>query len=117
MVLAGVLVVAAGVEAGRRSVRLDFRQRFTAAHMSRPLAVLTQALGGLGCIARSVVFMLAGFFILKAAVLSSATQAKGLDAISRSVASSPGRNRALGILRRSPRNTRTARPSPRHVSR
>jgi hypothetical protein len=32
--------------------------------------------------------LLIGFFILKAAVLSSATQAKGLDAVFRSVASS-----------------------------
>jgi hypothetical protein len=32
--------------------------------------------------------VLVGFFILKAAVLSSATQAKGLDAVFRSVASS-----------------------------
>ena len=88
LVLAGVLVVAAGVETGRRSVRLDFRERFTAEHMSRPLAILTRALGGFGCIARSVVIVLVGVFILKAAVLSSATQAKGLDAIFRSVATS-----------------------------
>ena len=88
LILVGVIVVAAGVEVGRRSVRLDFRERFTAAHMSPALALLTRALGALGCVARSVVFMLVGFFILKAAVLSSATQTKGLDAVFRSVASS-----------------------------
>lgn len=88
LILVGVVVVAAGVEVGRRSVRLDFRERFTAAHMSRALALLTRALGALGCVARSVVFVLVGFFVLKAAVLSSATQAKGLDAVFRSVASS-----------------------------
>ena len=88
LVLAGVLVVAAGVETGRRSVRLDFRERFTAEHMSRPLAISTRALGGFGCIARSAVIVLVGVFMLKAAVLSSATQAKGLDAIFRSVATS-----------------------------
>ena len=96
--LAGVLAVAAGVEAGRRSVRLDFRERFAAAHMSRPVAVLTRALGGFGCIARCVVFVLAGFFVLKAAVLSSATQTKGLDAIFRSVASFPYGSWLLGLL-------------------
>ena len=88
LILVGVIVVAAGVEVGRRSVRLDFRERFTAAHMSRGLALLTRALGALGCAARSVVFVLVGFFILKAAVLSSAKQTKGLDAVFRSVASS-----------------------------
>ena len=87
LALAGVAAVAAGVEVGRRSLRLDFRERFTAAHMSRALATLTRALGGVGCAARAVVFVLAGFFILKAAVLSSAKQAKGLDAVFRSVAS------------------------------
>jgi hypothetical protein len=42
---------------------------------------------------RPVVFVLVGFFLVKAAVLSSATQTKGLDAVFRSVASSPA---ALG---------------------
>jgi hypothetical protein len=90
LILVGVIVVAADVEVGRRSVWLHFRERFTAAHMSRALALLTRALGALGCVAQrgSVVFVLVGFFILKAAVLSSATQTKGPDAVFRSVASS-----------------------------
>jgi hypothetical protein len=87
LALVGVAAVAAGVEVGRRSVRLDFQERFTAAHMSPALAMLTRALGGVGCAARAVVFVLTGFFILKAAVLSGAKQTKGLDAVFRSVAS------------------------------
>ena len=79
LILAGVLAVVAGVETGRRSVRLDFRERFTAAHMPRPLAILTRPLGAVGCVARAVVFVLVGVFLLKAAVLSSAKQAKGLE--------------------------------------
>jgi len=98
LVLVGVLVVAAGVEAGRRSVRLDFRERFTVEHMSRALAVLTRALGAFGCIARSVVFVLVGVFVLKAAVLSCASQAKGLDAVFRSVASSADGAWLLALL-------------------
>ena len=90
LILAGLLAVAAGLEAARRSVRLDFRERFTAAPMPRPLARLTRALGALGCAARCVIFVLTGVFLLKAAVLSSATQVKGLDAVFRSVASSAG---------------------------
>jgi hypothetical protein len=46
LVLVGVLAVAAGVEIGRRSVRLDFRERFTAERMPRALALVTRALGG-----------------------------------------------------------------------
>ena len=87
LVLIGVLVVAAGVEVARRSVLLDFRERFTAGHMPRALALLTRALGAFGCVARCVVFVLVGVFILKAAALSNAEQAKGLDATFRSVAS------------------------------
>ena len=90
LVLVGILAVAAGLEAARRSVRLDFRERFTAAHMPRALAILTRALGAVGCVARSVIFVLIGAFLLKAAVLSSAKQTKGLDAIFRFVASSAG---------------------------
>jgi hypothetical protein len=98
LILAGVALVAAGVEVGRRSVRLDFRERFTTAHMSRALATITRVLGGFGCAARAVVFVLAGFFIVKAAVLSSSAPAKGLDAVFRSVASSAYGSWLLGLL-------------------
>ena len=79
LILVGLLIMAAAVEMGRRSVWLDFRERFTAQHMSRPLAMVTRAVGAYGCIARSVVLVLVGFFIIKAAVLSSARQVKGLE--------------------------------------
>ena len=98
LILVGLLIMAAAVEMGRRSVWLDFRERFTAEHMSRPLAMLTRAVGGFGCIARSVVLVLVGFFIIKAAVLSSAKQVKGLDAVFRSVASSAGGAWPLALL-------------------
>jgi hypothetical protein len=90
LILIGLLIMAAAVEMGRRSVWLHFRERFTAEHMSRPLAMVTRAVGAYGCIARSVVLVLVGFFIIKAAVLSSAKQVQGLDAVFRSVASSAG---------------------------
>lgn len=98
LILAGLLIMAAAVEMGRRSVWLDFRERFTAEHMSRPLAMVTRAVGAYGCIARSVVLVLVGFFIIKAAVLSSARQVKGLDAVFRSVASSAGGAWLLALL-------------------
>ena len=98
LALVGVAAVAAGVEVGRRSVRLDFQERFTAAHMSRALATLTRALGGAGCAARAVVLVLAGFFILKAAVLSEAKQTKGLDVVFRSVASTAYGSWLLALL-------------------
>jgi hypothetical protein len=98
LILVGVIVVVAGVEMGRRSVRLDFRERFTAEHMPRALAIVTRALGAVGCVARAVVFVLVGVFLLKAAVLSSAKQVKGLDAVFRSVASSAYGSWLLAVL-------------------
>jgi len=89
LVVAGILVVAGGLETGRRAVQLDFRERFTAEHMSRALAMVTRALGAFGSVARAVVFVLTGVFLIRAAVLSSADQAKGLDAIFRSAAGKP----------------------------
>ena len=98
LMLVGILVVAGGLEAGRRAVRLNFRERFTDERMSRALAMLTRALGAFGSVARAVVFVLVGVFLVKAAVLSSADQTKGLDAIFRSVASSPYGSWLLALL-------------------
>jgi hypothetical protein len=98
LLLAGILVVAAGLEAGRRAIRLNFRERFAAGHMSRVLAMATRALGAFGSTGRAVVFVLVGVFLVKAAVLSSAGQAKGLDAIFRSVAGSPYGSWLLALL-------------------
>jgi hypothetical protein len=98
LLLLGILVVAGGLEAGRRAVRLNFRERFTDEHMSRALAIVTRALGAFGSLARAVVFVLVGVFLVKAAVLSSADQTKGLDAIFRSVASFPYGSWLLALL-------------------
>ena len=98
LMLVGILVVAGGLEAARRAVRLNFRERFTDERMSRALAMLTRALGAFGSVARAVVFVLVGVFLVKAAVLSSADQTKGLDAIFRSVASSPYGSWLLALL-------------------
>ncbi len=46
----------------------------------------------------SVVFVLVAVFVLKAVVLSSASQAKGLDAVFRSVASPAGGAWLLALL-------------------
>jgi hypothetical protein len=98
LLLAGILVVAGGLEAGRRAIRLNFRERFAAGHMSRALAIATRALGAFGSVARAVVFVLVGVFLVKAAVLSNAGQTKGLDAIFRSVAGSPYGSWLLALL-------------------
>jgi hypothetical protein len=86
--LVGSLVVVAGVELGRRSVRLTFQERFTTQLRPRLFATTVRALGALGCLARATVCLLVGGFILKAAVLGNPRDSKGLDATFRSVARS-----------------------------
>jgi phosphate/sulfate permease len=54
------------------------------------------------CAARAVVFVLAGLFLVTAAVLSSAMQAKGLDAVFRSVASTAYGSWLLTLLASGP---------------
>ena len=66
--------------------------------MSRALALLTRAVGAFGSAARAVVFVLVGVFLVKAAVLSSAKQTKGLDANFRSVGSIAYGSWLLGLL-------------------
>jgi Domain of Unknown Function (DUF1206) len=57
-----------------------------------------QGAGAVGCVARTVVFVLVGVFRLKAAVLSSASQTKGLNAVFRPVASPAGGAWLLALL-------------------
>jgi hypothetical protein len=84
--VAGVLFVLAGLELGRRSVKLTFQERFVAELHPPWFGTVIRVLGAFGCIARATVFVLVGVFILKAAVLGEARQTKGLDATFRSVA-------------------------------
>jgi len=88
LILVGVLVVIAGVELGRRSVRLTFQERFTTELRPRIFGAAIRVLGAFGCVARATVFVLVGFFIFKAALLGDPRQTKGLDATFRSVAGS-----------------------------
>jgi hypothetical protein len=89
LLLVGLMVVIAGAELGRRSLRLSFQERFITHLHPRVLGTATRALGAFGCLARATVFVLIGVFIIKAAVLGDPRDTKGLDATFRSVARSP----------------------------
>ena len=98
LILAGLLIMAAAVEMGRRSVWLDFRERFTAEHMPRPLAMVTRAVGAYGCIARSVVLVLVGFFDHQGGGAVQRQAGEGTGRGFRSVASSAGGAWLLALL-------------------
>ncbi len=98
LLLAGIAVVVAGAELGRRSIRLTFQERFTTQLQPRLFGSAARALGAFGCVARATVFVLVGVFILRAAVLGRPAQTKGLDATFRSVARSAYGSISLGAL-------------------
>jgi Domain of Unknown Function (DUF1206) len=98
LLLTGILVVIAGVEIGRRSVRLTFQERFTTRLSAKPFGIVVRALGAVGCVARATVFVLVGVFVTKAAVLGEPRELKGVDATLRSVARSHYGPITLGAL-------------------
>jgi hypothetical protein len=98
LLLVGVLLMAAGAELGRRSVRLTFQERFTTRLHPPQLGVAIRVLGAFGCVARAAVFVLVGVFIFRAGVLGKPQQTKGLDATFRSVARSPYGPITLAVL-------------------
>jgi hypothetical protein len=86
VVLIGVLLVGAGVEMGRRALRLNFRERFDEAELPRPVAAAAHVLGSFGCWARAAVFALLGGLLVRAALAFHPADAKGLDASLRTLA-------------------------------
>jgi hypothetical protein len=98
LLLIGVLVVIAGAEIGRRSVRLTFQERFSTRLRTRSFGIVVRALGAVGCVARASVFVLVGVFIVKAAVLGEPRELKGVDATFRTVGRSHFGPITLGAL-------------------
>jgi hypothetical protein len=94
----GLLVVLAGVELGRRSMRLTFQERFVSRLDHRFLGLAVRSLGALGCVARAAVFALVGVFVLKAAISGNPWESRGLDATFRGVAHSTYGPITLGAL-------------------
>ncbi|HSP38811.1 MAG TPA: DUF1206 domain-containing protein [Frankiaceae bacterium] len=98
LIVIGLVAAGVGVELVRRSLRLNFRERFFSKQMQPRLALLTNALGTTGCLARAAVFGIAGVFLVKAGVQSDAQQTKGPDAIFRYIASATLGPYLLGAL-------------------
>ncbi len=96
--LVGTLVVLAGIELGRRSIRLTFQERFVTELHPPQLGIVVRSLGALGCVARAAVFVLVGVFVLKAAISGNPWESRGLDATFRGVAHSTYGPFTLGAL-------------------
>jgi Domain of Unknown Function (DUF1206) len=76
---AGLIIIAVGLYQGYRGVARDFLSDSKTEEMSPRTKRWISRLGMIGHLARMVVFVLAGFFLLRAAVEFDPKQAVGLD--------------------------------------
>ncbi|WP_037606247.1 DUF1206 domain-containing protein [Streptacidiphilus rugosus] len=87
--LAGLALAAAGIGIAVRAFQRRFLRKLQTGAMGRRTRQVVTALGLGGNVARGAVFLGAGVFVLTAAVTFDPHQAKGMDAVLRSFASTP----------------------------
>ena len=86
----GLAFVGGGLYLGYRSWRERFREGLRLAEMRAVTGLIVGWLGRVGGVARGVVFVTVGVFLVVAAVTTQPRQAKGLDSALRSLAATPG---------------------------
>jgi hypothetical protein len=82
----GVALIVAGIAMVIQGWRVDFEKELDTARMGTTTRSVVEKLGRFGYIARGIVFGLAGFFVVQAAVNFNPKEANGLDVALRSVA-------------------------------
>jgi len=96
--IAGLVTIGVGLYQGYKAVRRDFLRHLHTARMSASQRRWSERLGILGLAARMVVFVLIGWFLVRAAVQFDPAQPIGLDAALGELAAGPGGVWALGIV-------------------
>ncbi len=96
--LAGLVAIGVGLYQGYKAARRDFLKHLDTARMSASQRRWAERLGILGLAARMVVFVLIGWFLVRAAVQFDPAQPVGLDAALGELATGPGGVWALGIV-------------------
>ena len=86
----GLAFVGGGLYLGYRSWRERFREGLRLAEMRAVTGLIVGWLGRVGGVARGLVFVTVGVFLVVAAVTTQPRQAKGLDSALRSLAATPG---------------------------
>jgi hypothetical protein len=89
ILLAGLVVVAAGIAMAVGALRKTFVKHLRLARMSRRTREVVETLGTVGSTARAVVFAVVGVFLVVAAVTFDPAQAQGLDGGLRKLATTP----------------------------
>ena len=94
----GLCLVGAGVYNGYRAVTQDFEERWRTGAMSEGERRWGARIGTVGLLARMVVFVLIGGFLVKAAVEYDPSEAIGLDGALRKLAAQPYGGWLLGVV-------------------
>ncbi|MEO8329246.1 MAG: DUF1206 domain-containing protein, partial [Candidatus Nanopelagicales bacterium] len=82
----GVALIVAGIAMVIQGWRVDFEKELDTGRMGTTTRSVVEKLGRFGYIARGIVFGLAGYFVVQAAVNFNPKEANGLDVALRSVA-------------------------------
>jgi len=96
--LAGVAVIVYGIKAAYRAYTRKYREKVAFGHLDRRARTLIDRAGRLGLSARAVVFGLIGIFLIKAAIQSDPSEARGLEGALDTLASQPYGPWLLGLV-------------------
>lgn len=98
VVLAGLVIAGVGLYQGYRGVTQKFREDLRTAGMGQAERAATLRIGTAGLVARGVVFVLIGFFLVRAALAFDANQARGLDGALAALAGTAAGPWLLGLV-------------------
>lgn len=98
VILAGLVVIGVGVDQALKGLKRKFLEESKTEQMSHRMDEVFTAAGVIGYVARSVVFALIGWFVIKAAIDYDPDKAVGLDQALAKLSSSAFGPAVLGIV-------------------
>ncbi len=96
--IAGLLIIAAGIDQARRAVKKSFLEHAKTGEMDEKTRTTYTKVGQAGYAARAVVFALIGYFVLRAAITFDPDKAVSLDGALAKLAQAPAGPLALGAV-------------------
>ena len=110
----GAVVIAGAIYIGYRGLSQKFDERLDTSEMGPVTGATVDVLGTVGMVARSVVFTLAGYLLIRAAIDYDPDEASGLDGTLKTLAQATYGQVILAVTRRRPHrataSTRVRRP-------
>lgn len=90
VIVIGIAFIGGGLYVGYQAWRMRFRDDLLLGEMGKRTRRIVEWLGRAGGVARGIVFMTAGVFLVVAAAEAQPGQAKGIDSALRTLAQTPG---------------------------